>query len=82
MLRFVSIAAIVVLILLRLAGTRMGARLLGLSQRGLGMVYLVALVIAAVAAVATEQWVLLVVAGVLLLLSGVEAIRRRSAAAR
>lgn len=82
MLRFVSIAAIVVLILLRLAGTRMGARLLGLSQRVLGIVYLVALVIAAVAAVATEQWVLLVVAGVLLLLSGVEAIRRRSAAAR
>ena len=38
MLRFVSIAAIVVLILLRLAGTRMGARLLGLSQRVLGIV--------------------------------------------
>lgn len=82
MLRFATIAAIGLLILLRLAGTRGGARLLGLSQRVLGIVYLVALVVAGAAAVATEQWVLLAVVGILLLLSGVQTIRRRTTTER
>lgn len=82
MLRFATIAAIGLLILLRLAGTRGGARLLGLSQRVLGIVYLVALVVAGAAAVATEQWVLLAVVGILLLLSGVQTIRRRTTTVR
>lgn len=77
MLKLVTLGAIVLLILLRLAGTRLGARLLGVSQRVLAIVYLVALLVAGVAAVATEQWTLLAVVGVLLVISGVQELRRR-----
>lgn len=79
MLKLVTFGAIALLILLRLAGTRLGARLLGVSQRVLAIVYLAALVVAGVAAVATEQWTLLAVVGILLVISGVQELRRRLA---
>lgn len=79
MLKFVTLGAIVLLILLRLAGTRLGARLLGVSQRVLAIVYLVALLVAGITAVATEQWTLLSVVGILLVISGVQELRRRLA---
>ena len=79
MLKFVTLGAIALLILLHLAGTRLGARLLGVSQRVLAIVYLVALVVAGITAVATEQWTLLAVVGILLVISGVQELRRRLA---
>lgn len=77
MLRILVVAAIVLLVLLRLARTRFGSRLLGISQRVLGIVYLVALVLSGILAVVFEQWVLLTVVGILLLVSAVEELRRR-----
>jgi hypothetical protein len=81
MLKFLTFGAVALLILLRLAGTRFGSRLLGVSQRVLAIVFLAALVIAGVDAILTEQWTLLAVVLALLLLSGIEEIRRRSRAA-
>ena len=49
-------------------------------MRVLNIVYLDALVIAGILAVVFEQWILLVVVAVLLVVSLVEQIRRRSAA--
>ena len=65
--------------LLRLARTRVGSRLLGVPQRVLEMVFLVALVLAGVLAVVFEQWILLIVVVILLAFSGVEELRRRTA---
>ena len=78
-LKVLSLGAIALLILLRLARTRFGARLLGVSLRVLNIVYLVALVVAGVLAVLFEQWILLTVVVILLAISLVEEIRRRSA---
>ncbi|MGP9539835.1 hypothetical protein ACT3SP_17700 [Brachybacterium sp. AOP43-C2-M15] len=77
MLRVLTIAAILVLVLLRLARTRFGSRLLGVSQRTLGIVFLAALAIAGVLAVVLEQWILLAVVALLLVLHLVEELRRR-----
>lgn len=82
MLRFLTFGAIALLILLRLARTRFGARLLGVPQRALEIVFLVALLLAGVLAVVLEQWILLAVVVVLLVLSGVEELRRRSTGPR
>ena len=82
MLRFLTVGVIALLLLLRLARTRFGARLLGISLRVLNTVYLVALLLTAVLAVAFEQWILLTVAGLLLLISLVEWLRARSAQQR
>lgn len=79
-LKVLSFGAIALLILLRLARTRFGARLLGVPLRVLNFVYLAALGIAGVLAVMYEQWILLTVVVVLLAVSLVEEIRRRSAA--
>ncbi|HLQ80411.1 MAG TPA: hypothetical protein VK122_04895 [Brachybacterium sp.] len=78
MLRFLTFGAIALLILLRLARTRFGARLLGVSLRALHIIYLIALVVAGVLAAAFEQWILLAVVGILLAISAFEEIRRRS----
>ncbi|MCT1910492.1 hypothetical protein [Brachybacterium paraconglomeratum] len=80
-LKVLSFGAIALLILLRLARTRFGTRLLGVSLRVLNIVYLVALVVAGVLAVLFEQWILLTVVVILLAVSLVEEIRRRSAQA-
>ncbi|MGO1481939.1 MAG: hypothetical protein ACTHWF_12545 [Brachybacterium sp.] len=77
MLRILTFAAIALLILLRLARTRFGARLLGIPQRVLEIVFLVALLLAGVLAVLFEQWILLAVVVVLLVLSLIEELRRR-----
>lgn len=82
MLKFLTFGAIALLLLLRLARTRAGARLLGVSQRVLGTVLLIALVIAGVLAVVFEQWILLAVVVLLLLLSAAEHLRDRGRAAR
>lgn len=82
MLRFLTVGVIALLLLLRLARTRFGARLLGISLRVLNTVYLVALLLTAVLAVAFEQWILLTVVGLLLLISLVEWLRARSAQQR
>lgn len=79
MLRVLTIAAILVLVLLRLARTRFGSRLLGISQRTLGGVFLIALAIAGVLAVVYELWILLAAVGVLLVLHVLEELRRRAA---
>lgn len=79
MLRYLAFGAIALLILLRLARTRVGAKLLGVPLRALEIVYLVALVIAGILAVVFEQWILLAVVVILLVVSVVEEIRRRSA---
>src|SRR5699024_4975325 len=78
MLRFLTFGAIALLILLRLARTRFGARLLGVSLRALHIIYLVALVVAGILAAVFEQWILLAVVGILLAISVIEEIRRRS----
>ncbi len=79
-LKVLSFGAIALLLLLRLARTPFGARLLGVPLKVLHIVYLAALVIAGILAVVFEQWILLVVVAVLLVVSLVEEIRRRSAA--
>ena len=79
-LKVLTFGAIGLLVVLRLARTRFGSRLLGVSLRVLNIVYLVALVIAGILAVVFEQWTLLVVVAVLLVVSLVEEIRRRLAA--
>ncbi len=78
-LKVLTFGAIGLLVVLRLARTRFGSRLLGVSLRVLSIVYLVALVIAGILAVVFEQWILLVVVAVLLVVSLVEEIRRRLA---
>lgn len=80
MLRFLTLGAIALLLLLRLARTRFGSRLLGIPQRVLEIVFLVVLVLAGILAVVLEQWILLVVVVILLVISGIEELRRRSAA--
>ena len=82
MLRILTFGAIALLILLRLARTRFGARLLGIPLRVLEIVFLVALLLAGILAVLFEQWILLTVVAILLVLSGVEELRRRSAQQR
>ena len=82
MLRILTFAAIALLIVLRMARTRFGARLLGVPQRVLEIVFLAALLLAGVLAVLFEQWILLAVVVVLLVLSGVEELRRRAAQKR
>ena len=78
-LKVLSFGAIALLILLRLARTSFCARLLGVSVRVLNIVYLAALGVAGVLAVMYEQWILLTVVVILLVISLVEEIRRRSA---
>ncbi|GAA4525882.1 hypothetical protein GCM10023160_19600 [Brachybacterium paraconglomeratum] len=79
MLRFLTFGAIALLLLLRLARTRFGSRLLGIPQRVLEIVFLVALLLAGVLAVVFEQWILLIVVVVLLVITGVEELKRRAA---
>jgi hypothetical protein len=79
-LKVLSIGAIALLLLLRLARTRVGARLLGVSLQVLNIVYLAALGVAGVLAVMFEQWILLTVVVILLVVSLVEELRRRAAA--
>lgn len=79
MLRYLAFGAIALLILLRLARTRVGAKLLGVPLRALEIVYLVALVIAGILAVVFEQWILLAVVVILLVVSLVEELRGRAA---
>lgn len=79
-LKVLSFGAIALLLLLRLARTPFGARLLGVPLKVLHIVYLAALGIGGVLAMIFEQWVLLAVVVILLVISLVEEIRRRSAA--
>lgn len=71
--------AIAVLLGLRLARTPLGARFLGVPQRVLEIVFLVVLVAAGVLAVLFEQWILLIVVGILLLVTATEWLRARTA---
>ena len=79
-LKVLSFGAIALLLLLRLARTPFGARLLSVPLQVLRIVYLAALGVAGVLAIPFEQWILLTVVVVLLVISVVEEIRRRSAA--
>jgi len=79
-LKVLSFGVIALLILLRLARTRFGVRLLGVPLQVLHIVYLTALAVAGILAIPFEQWILLTVVVVLLVVSLVEEIRRRSAA--
>ena len=82
MIRYFAIGLVVGLLALRLLRSRWGSRLLGISERVLDIIYLVALVITGAVAVATEYWLLLAVVGVLLVLRGIEALRNRRRRAR
>ncbi|MGP9683915.1 MULTISPECIES: hypothetical protein [unclassified Brachybacterium] len=77
-LKVLTIGVIVFLLGLRLLRGRFGTRLLGVSRTVVNAIYLVALVLTGIIAGAFEQWVLLGVVVVLLVLSGIEEIRRRS----
>ena len=79
-LKVLSFGAIALLLHLRLARTPFGARLLGVPLKVLHIVYLAALGVAGMLAIPYEQWVLLAVVVVLLVISLVEEVRRRSAA--
>lgn len=77
MLKVLTIGVIVVLLALRLLRGRFGARLLGVSVRVLNVAYLIILVLTGVLAGLLEQWVLLGVVVLLLVISGLEELRRR-----
>ncbi|OFT47375.1 hypothetical protein HMPREF3159_14010 [Brachybacterium sp. HMSC06H03] len=79
-LKVLSFGAIALLLLLRLARTPFGARLLGVPLKVLHIVYLATLGVTGILAIPYEQWVLLTVVVVLLVVSLVEEVRRRSAA--
>ena len=79
-LKVLSFGAIALLLLLRFARTPFGARLLGVPLKVLHIVYLAALGVAGTLASPYEQWVLLTVVVVLLVVSLVEEAGRRSAA--
>ena len=79
-LKVLSFGAIALLLLLRFARTEGGARLLGVPLKVLHIVYLAALGVAGTLAIPYEQWVLLTVVVVLLVVSLVEEVGRRSAA--
>ena len=78
-LKVLTFGTIALLVLLRLARTRFGSRLLGVPQRVLEIVFLVALLLAGVLAVVFEQWILVIVVVILLVITGVEELKRRSA---
>lgn len=84
MVKYVVVLVVLALLLLRLLRGRWGARLLGVSERVLDVVYIVALLVTGVISVLTEYWVLLVAVGILLVWRVVEEVidrgRRRSAA--
>lgn len=84
MVKYVVVLVVLALLLLRLLRGRWGARLLGVSEQVLDLVYIVALMVTGVIAVLTEYWVLLVAVGILLVWRVVEEVidrgRRRSAA--
>nr|WP_255720110.1 hypothetical protein [Brachybacterium sp. ACRRE] len=73
-----AIALILGLLALRLLRGRWGSRFLGVSGRVVDIVYVAALVIAGVAAVATKYWLLLALVVVLLVLRIIEAVRSRA----
>lgn len=75
--KVLSLGAIALLLLLRLSRTTLGARLLGVSLRVLNIVYLSALVLAGVLAVLFDQWILLTVVVILLVISLVEELQHR-----
>jgi hypothetical protein len=76
--KYLAIALILGLLALRLLRGRWGAKFLGVSERVLDVIYIAALVVAGIAAVATEYWFLLALVVVLLVLRLVEALRARS----
>ena len=78
-LKVLTFGTIALLVLLRLARTRFRSRLLGVPQRVLEIVFLVALLLAGVLAVVFEQWILVIVVVILLVITGVEELKRRSA---
>ncbi|PWH06126.1 hypothetical protein DEO23_09990 [Brachybacterium endophyticum] len=84
-MKYLAIALILGLLALRLLRGRWGAKFLGVSERAIDIVYIAALVIAGIAAIATQYWLLLALVVVLLVLRLVEALRtpsRRQAASR
>lgn len=76
-MKYLAIALILGLLALRLLRGRWGSRFLGVSGRVIDIVYVAALVIAGVAAVATKYWLLLALVAVLLVLRIIEAVRAR-----
>lgn len=76
MLKILTIGAIAVLLALRLLRGRFGARLLGVSAQVMTVIYLAVLVLTGVIAGLLEQWVLLGVVVLLLVISGLEELRR------
>lgn len=78
MLKILTIGAIAVLLALRLLRGRFGARLMGVSVQVMTVIYLAVLVLTGVIAGLLEQWVLLGVVVLLLVISGLEELRRRA----
>ncbi|MGY5765732.1 hypothetical protein ACXET9_11075 [Brachybacterium sp. DNPG3] len=86
MVKYVVILVVLALLLLRLLRGRWGAKLLGISERVLDIIYIAALLVTGVIAGLTEYWALLAAVGALLVWRIAEEViargRRRSAAPR
>lgn len=78
-LKLVIALVIVGLVGLRFADTRWGARMLGISRRALRIVHVTVLLLTGMLSVIFEQWVLLAVVALLLVLYGVDVLRERAA---
>lgn len=74
-LKVVVFGAILVLVALRVLRSPLGARFLGISERALLIIYVAALVVAVGVSIWQQQWMLLVVAGALLVLEIVQQVR-------
>ncbi|EWS80186.1 hypothetical protein [Brachybacterium phenoliresistens] len=81
-LKTLAIGLIVLLLALRLLRGRLGSALLGVSERVIDLVYIGALTVTLGISIAAEQWLLVAICAVLLLLRGVEALRARRSRSR
>ncbi|MFC0674983.1 hypothetical protein [Brachybacterium hainanense] len=76
-LKVLALTLIVLLLALRLLRGRFGSALLGVSETVLDLTYVGLLAITLGVSIWAEQWLLVVVCGVLLVLRGIEELRRR-----
>ena len=78
-MRYLVLGLIVGLLVMRLLRTRWAGTLLGISRRALEVAQLILLAVTVAIALAAEEWVLLAVAGALLIWAIVDLVRGRRA---
>ena len=81
-LKTLAIGLIVLLLALRLLRGRLGSALLGVSERVIDLVYIGALTVTLGISIASEQWLLVAICAVLLLLRSLEALRAHRSRSR